>query len=201
MYHRYFLSKDQPQKNSVKSQVNRKQSFVSIMDFKVVKIAYPQPSRCFFVLFSIDVTQVLLNTKKSTFKNLYIPPLTHFLLSSFCILSHHLTPLGMFSWDRGMWTGVQRTQVLMLGPGQFCTSPKEGQPAWNSHKARVPVSRAAFIPYCLGWNLSHFLPVHFLFPSHLFLFAFFFSLSSFLIPSSFNFFLLIFPLHLEEDTM
>lgn len=98
----------------------------------------------------------------------------------------------MFSWDRGMWTGVQRTQVLMLGPGQFCTSPKEGQPAWNSHKARVPVSRAASSPYCLGWNLSHFLPVHFLFPSP-FLVCLFFSLSSFLIPSSFTFFLLIFP--------
>ena len=89
----------------------------------------------------------------------------------------------MFSWPRGMWTGVQRTQVLTLGPGQFCTSPKEGQPAWNSHKARVPVSRAGFIPYCLGCNLSlispfSFLPLSFLVPFPpffvcLFLFPFF----------------------------
>lgn len=96
--------------------------------------------------------------KKSAFKNsnLLNPSNLVFAFSfliSLYVLSHLLTPLGMFSWHRGAWTGVQRTQVLTLGPGQFCTSPKDG-----------------CLHPLLPWlkPQSHFLPVHFLSPSHLF---------------------------------
>ena len=138
---------------------------------------------CSFLHWCYPSTFKFKKKKKSAFKNsnLLNPSNLVFaflFLISLYVLSHLLTPLGMFSWHRGAWTGVQRTQVLTLGPGQFCTSPKDGSllkipTRLSSQLAGLPSSPTALVETSVSFS-----PCSFFVPFPPFLFAFFFSLPS-----------------------
>ena len=84
----------------------------------------------------------------------------------------------MFSWPRGMWTGVQKTQVLTLGPPSSAPAPKKGSLLEIPTRLQFQLAGLASSPTALVETSVSFLPFSFLVPFPplfvcLFLFPFF----------------------------